>query len=179
DVGGTWHANTYPGLTCDIPSRYYSYTFAPNPNWSHVYSPGREIWAYLDRVARDFHLHDRIALLTEVADARWVDGGWLLRTSGGDEAQYDFIITAAGGLVHPVKPDIPGLDSFGGAVFHSAEWDHSVPLEGRRIGVIGTGSTGMQLTRALAPIAGRFELFQRTPQWVLPFGNRRYTRLAK
>jgi cation diffusion facilitator CzcD-associated flavoprotein CzcO len=179
DLGGTWHANTYPGLTCDIPSRYYSYTFAPNPNWSHVYSPGREIWAYLDRVARDFHLHDRIALLTEVADARWVDGAWLLRTSAGDEAQYDFIITAAGGLVHPVKPDIPGLDSFGGAVFHSAEWDHSVPLAGRRIGVIGTGSTGMQLTRALAPIAGRFELFQRTPQWVLPLGNRRYTRLAK
>jgi len=179
DVGGTWHANTYPGLTCDIPSRYYSYTFAPNPNWSRVYSPGREIWAYLDRVARDFELYDRIALRTEVAEAKWVDGRWLLRTSQGEEAEYDFIVTAAGGLVHTVKPDIPGLGSFGGAAFHSAEWDHSVPLEGRRIAVIGTGSTGMQLTRALAPIAGRLELFQRTPQWILPLGNRRYTRLSK
>ena len=178
-VGGTWHANTYPGLTCDIPSRYYSYTFAPNPDWSHVYSPGREIWAYLDRVARDFELHDRIALRTEVTEARWVDGRWLLRTSNGDEAEYDFIITAAGGLVHTVKPDIPGLGSFGGAVFHSAEWDHSVQLAGRRIAVIGTGSTGVQLTRALAPVAGQFELYQRTPQWILPLGNRRYSRLTR
>jgi glycine/D-amino acid oxidase-like deaminating enzyme len=113
DVGGTWHANTYPGLTCDVPSRYYSYTFAPNPNWSHVYSPGREIWAYLDRVARDFELYDRIALRTDVAEANWADGRWLLRTSNGEEVEYDFIVTAAGGLVHTVKPNIPGLDSFG------------------------------------------------------------------
>ena len=77
DIGGTWHANTYPGLTCDIPSRYYCYTFAPNPNWSRVYSPGREIWAYLDRVAREFELHDRISLNTEIVEARWVDGRWL------------------------------------------------------------------------------------------------------
>ena len=116
---------------------------------------------------------------TEVAEARWVDGRWLLRTSDGEEAGYDFIVTAAGGLVHTVKPDIQGLGSFGGAVFHSAEWDHSVPLEGQRIAVVGTGSTGMQLTRALAPIAGRFELFQRTPQWILPLPNRRYTRMTK
>ncbi len=179
DLGGTWHANTYPGLTCDIPSRYYSYTFAPNPDWSRVYSPGREIWAYLRRVARDFELHDRIALRTEVAEARWVDGRWLLTTSDGEQAEYDFIVTAAGGLVHTVKPDIPGLGSFAGAVFHSAEWDHSVALEGQRIAVIGTGSTGMQLTRALAPIAGRLGLFQRTPQWVFPVPNRRYTRMTR
>jgi cation diffusion facilitator CzcD-associated flavoprotein CzcO len=176
DVGGTWHANTYPGLSCDIPSRYYSYTFAPNPDWSHVYSPGREIWAYLDRVARDFELRDRISLRTEVSEARWLDGRWLLRTADGEEAEYDFIVTAAGGLVHTVKPDISGLDSFGGSVFHSAEWDHSVALQGRRIAVVGTGSTGVQLTRALAPIAARFELYQRTPQWVLPLPNRRYSR---
>jgi cation diffusion facilitator CzcD-associated flavoprotein CzcO len=178
-VGGTWHANTYPGLTCDIPSRYYSYTFAPNPRWSRVYSPGREIWAYLDRVAREFGLYERIQLRTEVTEARWEEGRWLLRTDRGEQAEYEFLITAAGGLVHTVTPDIPGLDSFAGAAFHSAEWDHSVPLAGRRIGVVGTGSTGMQLTRALAPIASRFELYQRTPQWVFPIPNRRYTRLAK
>ena len=164
--------------TCALPisSRYYSYTFAPNPDWTRVYSPGCEIWTYLDRVARDFDLQDRISLSSEVAEARWVDGRWLLRTSGGEEAHYDFIITATGGLVHTVKPDIPGLESFAGASFHSAEWDHSVALEGRRIGVVGTGSTGIQITRALAPVAGRFELYQRTPQWILPIGNRRYTR---
>jgi cation diffusion facilitator CzcD-associated flavoprotein CzcO len=175
-IGGTWHANTYPGLTCDIPSRYYSYTFAPNPNWSRVYSPGREIWAYLDRVAQDHGLRDRISLGSEVSEARWVDDRWLLRTRAGEEAEYDFIVTATGGLVHTVKPDIPGLDTFAGAAFHSAEWDHSVPLQGRRIAVIGTGSTGVQITRELAPVAGRFELYQRTAQWILPIGNRRYTR---
>lgn len=175
-IGGTWQANTYPGLSCDVPSRYYSYTFAPNPDWTHVYSPGPEIWAYLDRVARDYELYDRVSLGTEVAAARWVDGRWVLRTSAGEEAEYDFLITGAGGLVHTHKPPIPGLGSFAGASFHSAEWDHSVPLAGRRIGVIGTGSTGMQITRALAPVAGRYELYQRTPQWILPVGNRRYSR---
>jgi cation diffusion facilitator CzcD-associated flavoprotein CzcO len=178
-IGGTWHANTYPGLTCDIPSRYYSYTFAPNPNWSHVYSPGGEIRAYLERVARDFALHERISLSTEVAEARFLDGRWRVRTAAGDEAAYDFLIAATGGLVHPFKPDIPGLSSFSGAAFHSAEWDHSVALAGRRIAVIGTGSTGVQITRALAPLAGRFELYQRTPQWIFPVGNRRYSRLAR
>jgi len=178
-LGGTWRANTYPGLTCDIPSRYYSFTFAPNPDWSRLYSPGPEIWRYLDGVARRFALHERISLGTEVSEARWLDGRWLLRTSRGDEAEYDFIVTAAGALVHPVKPEIPGLDSFAGAVFHSAEWDHSVPLRDRRIAVIGTGSTGVQLTRALAPVASRFELYQRTPQWILPLANRRYTRLTR
>src|SRR5207244_3369640 len=107
-VGGTWHANTYPGLNCDVPSRAYSYTFAPNPDWSHMYSPGREIWAYIDKVARDFDLYDRISLSTEVAEARWTqEGRWRLRTRAGDEEDYDFVVTAAGGLVHTFKPDIP------------------------------------------------------------------------
>jgi cation diffusion facilitator CzcD-associated flavoprotein CzcO len=178
-LGGTWHANTYPGLTCDIPSRYYSYTFAPNPGWSRVFSPGAEILAYLERVAREYELDGRIAFSTEVAQARWERGSWSLRTATGSEARYDFLVTATGGLVHTVKPSIPGLDSFAGAAFHSAEFDHSVELEGRRIAVVGTGSTGVQLTRALAPVAGHFELYQRTPQWIFPMPNRRYTRLAK
>jgi len=109
-----------------------------------------------------------------------VDGGaWRLRTEDGREDAYDFIVTAAGGLVHTRKPDIPGLADFAGAAFHSAEWDHSVPLAGRRIGVVGTGSTGMQITRALAPVAGRYELYQRTPQWIMPIANRRYSRLSR
>ncbi len=179
DLGGTWHANTYPGLSCDVPSRYYQYTFAPNPDWSSLFSPGREIWEYLDRVAAQYGVRERTSFSTRVTECEWEDGAWHLRTDKGHDERYDFVITAAGGLVVTRKPQLPGLDSFGGASFHSAEWDHTVPLTGRRIGVIGTGSTGVQITRALAPIAAKFELYQRTPQWIAPLGNRRYTRLAR
>ena len=179
DLGGTWHANTYPGLSCDVPSRYYQYTFAPNPDWSHVFSPGPEIRAYLNRVADQYGVRERTSFRTRVKEAEWIDGHWRLRTEDGREEDYDFIVTAAGGLVHTKKPDIAGLGDFEGAVFHSAEWDHSVPLEGRRIGVIGTGSTGMQITRALAPVASHYELYQRTPQWVFPLGNRRYSKASR
>jgi cation diffusion facilitator CzcD-associated flavoprotein CzcO len=179
DLGGTWHANTYPGLSCDVPSRYYQYTFAPNPDWTHVYSSGREINAYLNRVADRYGIRERASLSTRVAEAEWDGGAWRLRTEDGREDPYDFIVTAAGGLVHTRKPDIPGLAEFAGAAFHSAEWDHSVPLAGRRIGVVGTGSTGMQITRALAPSAGHYELYQRTPQWIMPVANRRYSKLSR
>lgn len=178
-LGGTWHANTYPGLHCDVPSRNYEFSFAKNPDWSHVFSPGHEIWQYLDRVADEYGLKRHMSFTTEVEEARWRDGEWHLRTKAGHEARYDFIITAAGGLVHTRTPDLPGLDTFAGARFHSAEWDHTVPLEGRRIAVIGTGSTGMQITKALAPKAGSFSLFQRTPQWIYPLPNARYTPLGK
>ncbi|MBA2348508.1 MAG: NAD(P)/FAD-dependent oxidoreductase, partial [Solirubrobacterales bacterium] len=165
DFGGTWHANTYPGLSCDVASRYYQYTFAPNPDWTHVYSSGHEINAYLHRVADDFGLRAKTSFKTPVEEATWTGSEWVLRTKTGREGRYDFVITAAGGLVRTRKPAIDGLEDFTGDCFHSAEWDHSVPLDGRRIGVIGTGSTGMQITRALAPRAGYFELYQRTPQW--------------
>lgn len=180
-IGGTWHANSYPGLHCDVPSRNYQYTFAPNPDWSHLFSPGREIHDYIEKVARDFGLTDHISLSTPVADATWDEERhvWTLTTERGDVAEYDFLVSAVGGLVHTVKPDIPGLADFQGACFHSAEWDHSVALEGKRIAVIGTGSTGMQITKGLADVAGRYELYQRTAQWILPLPNRRYTRLGK
>jgi cation diffusion facilitator CzcD-associated flavoprotein CzcO len=179
DLGGTWHANTYPGLSCDVPSRYYQYTFAPNPDWTHVFSPGREIWEYIDGVARRFDVRRRISFNTAVVEGRWEDGRWVVRTDHGDFAEYDFLIAASGALVHTRKPAIPGLEDFAGASFHSAEWDHSVPLAGRRIAVIGTGSTGLQITRALAPVAARYELYQRTAQWIAPLANRRYTALGR
>ncbi len=174
DFGGTWHANTYPGLSCDVASRYYQYTFAPNPDWTWVYSPGSEISAYLHRVADDFGLRAKTSFSTPVQDATWTGREWVLRTKAGREQRFDFVITAAGGLVQTRRPAIPGLESFAGACFHSAEWDHSVPLDGRRIGLVGTGSTGMQVTRALAPRAAHFTLFQRTPQWIFPLPNFRY-----
>ena len=179
DLGGTWHANTYPGLHCDIASRYYQYTFAPNPNWSQRNASGREIWAYLNDVADHFGIREHTSFRTRVTEAEWVNGVWRLRSDDGCEEEYDFILTAAGGLVHTKKPALEGMETFAGDVFHSAEWDHSVPLEGKRVGVIGTGSTGMQITRALAPVAGEFTLFQRTPQWIFPVPNHRYMRLTR
>lgn len=179
DVGGTWRANTYPGLRIDIPGRFYQYRFAPNPDWNCLFAPGREIWEYLKRVADDFGVTPHVSLRTAVTEAEWTGDEWLLRTDDGRQKTYDFILTGAGLLVHPRIPELRGLETFEGAWFHSAEWDHSVPLEGKRIGVVGTGSTGVQIIKGLADVAGHLELYQRTPQWIWPFFNYRYRRTTK
>ncbi|MGZ4515149.1 MAG: flavin-containing monooxygenase [Mycobacterium sp.] len=178
EVGGTWRENTYPGLVCDIPSRVYQYTFAQNPNWSHLFSPGGEIQDYFRDVADRFGLRDRIRFGTEIVSARFQDGRWRLRTDAGAESTVDFLICATGVLHHPRLPSIAGLDDFGGHAFHSARWDHSVELRGRRIAIIGNGSTGVQLVCGLTGVAGRVMLFQRTAQWVLRLPNPRYSRFT-
>jgi cation diffusion facilitator CzcD-associated flavoprotein CzcO len=178
EVGGTWRDNTYPGLVCDIPSRVYQYTFARNPNWSHVFSPGGEIQAYFRDIADRFALRDRIRFGTEIVSARFEGGRWVLRTDAGAESTVDFLISACGVLHHPRMPSIAGLDDFEGHVFHSARWDHEVALQGRRIAVIGNGSTGVQLVCGLAGVAGKVMLFQRTAQWIVPVPNPRYSRFA-
>lgn len=179
EVGGTWRENTYPGLSCDVPSRFYSYSFAPNPDWSTNFSPGAEIWDYFRRVADRHGVRRHIRFGDEVVAARWDEGCWQLRTASGHEAQAEVLIAACGVLHHPRMPQIEGLESFGGASFHSARWDHSVPLDGRRVGVIGTGSTGVQITCALAPRVDRFALFQRTPQWILPAPQHAYSAVTR
>src|SRR4051812_16524767 len=143
DVGGTWRENRYPGLSCDVPSRYYSYSFGLNPDWTSVLSPGEEIWRYFQRVADRRGLRRRIRFDTEVAGATWEDGRWRVRTTGGDELSADVLVSATGVLHHPRTPHIEGLDTFAGRCFHSARWDHDAVLEGARVGVIGTGSTGV------------------------------------
>ncbi len=178
EVGGTWRDNTYPGLTCDVPSRVYQYTFARNPNWTHLFSPGCEIQSYFRGIADQFALRDRIRFNTEIVSARFEDGRWVLRTDAGAESRVDFLISATGALHHPRTPPIAGLDDFGGDAFHSARWDHSVPLAGRRIAVIGNGSTGVQLICGLAGAAGRLLLFQRTAQWIVRMPNPQYSRFA-
>jgi cation diffusion facilitator CzcD-associated flavoprotein CzcO len=178
EVGGTWRDNTYPGLVCDIPSRVYQYTFARNPNWSHVFSPGGEIQAYFRDIADRFALRDRIRFGTEIVSARFEGGRWVLRTDAGAQSTVDFLISACGVLHHPRMPSIAGLDDFEGHVFHSARWDHEVALQGRRIVVIGNGSTGVQLVCGLAGVAGKVMLFQRTAQWIVPVPNPRYSRFA-
>ncbi len=178
-VGGTWRENTYPGLSCDVPSHIYSYAFEPNPDWSRRYSPGAEIRAYFEGVAHKYGILPRIQFNQEVDQLVFEQGRWQLTLKSGQRDEADVVIAATGVLHHPMIPDIQGLDSFEGACFHSARWDHSVPIDGKRVGVIGTGSTAIQITGALVPRAEKFSLFQRTPQWIGPQENPAYTDAEK
>ena len=139
--GGTWRENTYPGIACDVPSHLYSYSFALTPDWSHRYSPGDEIQAYFERVTHEHELDGKIRFGDEVVSCEFTDGRWRLTTAGGHRDEVDVVIAATGVLHHPNVPDIAGLDTFAGASFHSSRWDHSVQLEGSRVGIVGTGST--------------------------------------
>ena len=174
-IGGTWRDNTYPGLTCDVPSFFYSYSFEPNPDWSHRFSPGPEILTYFERVAEKYDLLKYITFDTTVTSARYEDGGWLVETSGGEVFRADVLVDATGPLHIKHYPEIPGIESFEGARFHSADWDHDVELGGKRIGVIGNGSTGVQMMAPLSKVASHLTLFQRTPQWIFPVGNKPYS----
>jgi cation diffusion facilitator CzcD-associated flavoprotein CzcO len=178
-VGGTWRENTYPGLTCDVTSHSYTYAFAPNPDWSREYPAGPEIFGYFDSVSRKYGVDKFIRFNEEVVSCVYDSGKWHLRTKNGGEDTADFLIGATGVLHHPSYPDIKGLDSFEGALFHSSRWDHSVPLDGQRIGVIGTGSTGVQIITALADRAANLKHFQRTAQWIRPTVNAVYSEEEK
>lgn len=173
-LGGTWRENTYPGIACDVPSHLYSYSFALNPEWSHLFSPGAEIRAYLERVARERGVTEHIRFGDEVVRCEFVGGRWNLETAAGHRDSVDIVVAATGVLHHPRYPDIDGLDDFDGACFHSSRWDHTVAIDGKRVGVVGTGSTAVQITEAVVDRVARYSLFQRTPQWVLPQHNPAY-----
>ena len=184
DVGGTWRDNTYPGAACDVPSQLYSFSFAPNPDWSMSFSPQPEIQAYLQRVAREAGVLDRFVFDTRVETARWDDDQqrWMVEVTGPDgPATYAArtVLSGAGGLSEPKLPEIEGIETFQGDVFHSAQWDHSVDLTGKRVAVIGTGASAIQLVPELQRIAGHVDLYQRTAPYVLPRHDRRYSSLEK
>jgi cation diffusion facilitator CzcD-associated flavoprotein CzcO len=170
-LGGTWRENTYPGVACDVPSYLYSFSFAPNPDWSHYFSPGPEILEYLENVAHQYGVEKRIKFNTEVTRMDYLGGKWHIELSDGTTDEADVVIAATGVLHHPKYPDIEGLDSFEGPMFHTARWDHSVELENRRVGLIGTGSSAVQIVATITPIVKQLVLFQRTPQWVLGIPN--------
>jgi cation diffusion facilitator CzcD-associated flavoprotein CzcO len=175
DLGGTWRANTYPGLTCDVPSHLYCYSFALNPEWSHMYPPGEEIQQYFAGVAERFGAMPHIRFGDEVVRCVFGNGRWNLTTAAGHHDEVDVLIAATGVLHHPQYPEIEGLASFGGAVFHSSQWDHGVEIDGRRVGIVGTGSTATQIASAIAERVERLVVFQRTPQWIMPATNPAFT----
>ncbi|RHW27181.1 NAD(P)/FAD-dependent oxidoreductase [Nocardioides immobilis] len=184
DVGGTWHINTYPGAECDVPSQLYSYSFALNPSWSKVYSPQQEIWEYTKRVAEDADVLDRFVFNTAVVDATWDDTAqrWRVTTTDGEYAART-VISGSGGLSEPRLPEIDGIDTFQGEVFHSARWNHDVDLTGKRVAVIGTGASAVQLVpelqKTLQSSGGHIDVYQRTPNWIIPRNERRFTAIEK
>ena len=175
-VGGTWRENTYPGLTCDVPSFFYSYSFEPNADWTHRFPPGPEILTYFQRVAEKYDLLKYISFGQEVESARWEDGAWSIETASGEKTTADVLIAACGPLHKKHYPQIDGIESFEGAIFHSAAWDHDVELAGKRIGVVGTGSSAVQMMAPLSKVASHLTMFQRTAQWIVPLGNKAYSR---
>jgi cation diffusion facilitator CzcD-associated flavoprotein CzcO len=171
-LGGTWRDNTYPGLYCDVPSRIYQYSFAKNPGWLQTFSRGSDILQYLIGVADDHGLSPNFRYDTEiVAAALNDDGTWTVTTSAGSNEVFDFVVCATGFLHHPYMPQIEGLEAFEGVVFHTARWDHSVNFATQQVGIIGTGSTGVQVATALSGKVKHLTVFQRTPQWILPIPN--------
>lgn len=180
EVGGVWRDNVYPGVACDIPSQLYSLSFRLNPSWSRVYSPGGEIHGYLKAVAREEGLLPYIRFQTRLERAEWSEeeSRWLVTTSKG-VYRVQFVLAAMGHLTEAKLPDIPGIETFTGEFFHSARWDNSKSLEGKRIGVVGTGASAIQLIPELAKTAEQLVVFQRTAPWVEAKRDRPYTEAEK
>ncbi len=168
-VGGTWRDNSYPGCACDVASILYSFSFEQNPDWSRTFPSQPELWDYLKRVADKYGVTPYIRFKHPVTMTEYDPAAnlWRLQTPHGTVSAR-FVISAAGGLSEPARPDIPGLDTFKGALFHSAQWDHAHELDGERVAVIGTGASSIQIIPAIAPIAARVDVYQRTAAWVAP-----------
>ena len=177
EVGGTWRDNSYPGCACDVQSHLYSFSFAPNPDWTRSFSPQSEIWDYLKRCARDFQLLPHIRFRHDVREAAWDDQAqvWRIETSRGSYTARALVM-ASGALSEPSLPALPGLENFRGRVFHSARWAHDYDLTKRRVAVVGTGASAIQFVPEIQPVVERLHLFQRTPPWIMPRRDRALTR---
>ena len=176
DVGGVWRDNTYPGAACDVPSHLYSLSFAPRSDWSRRFAPQGEIHQYLRNVARDFDVLRHIRFDTEVLGAAFDEatGRWRLTLAGDGEHEADVLITATGQLSRPSTPDVPGLDSFRGTMFHSARWEHDHDFRDERVAVLGTGASAVQFVPAIASRTTRLTVFQRSAPYVLGKPDRAY-----
>jgi cation diffusion facilitator CzcD-associated flavoprotein CzcO len=179
-VGGTWRRNTYPGAACDVQSHLYSYSFAPNKSWSRTYARQPEILTYLESVADDFDLRRHLMLNTEVRSVSWNPdtSSWDCRLDRAGHAATltaDVVVCAVGLFGSPKQPEIEGLTDFTGPILHTARWNHGVELVGKKVAVIGTGASGVQVVPELAKVAERVTVFQRTPPWMVPKDDRRYS----
>jgi cation diffusion facilitator CzcD-associated flavoprotein CzcO len=181
EIGGTWRDNTYPGAACDVPSHVYSLSFEQNPNWSQRYATSGEIQEYLLDVVAKWNLRQYMRLDTEIVEARFDEdaGAWDLQTSRGDSFKARIVIAGVGGLVDPAYPEIPGMSDFEGDMMHTARWNHEVDLANKRVSVIGTGASAVQVVPAIAPIVALLTVFQRTPAWVVAKFDRFYPRWVK
>ena len=169
EVGGTWRDNRYPGCACDVPSRLYSFSFDQNPSWSRDYATAPEIWAYLRDVADRYGVRERVAFGADLRSAHYDEdtARWLLTAADGRQWTCDALVLGTGALHQPRRPDIEGLQDFAGPVLHTAEWPERAELDGRRVAVVGTGASAVQLIPEVAPRAARTTVFQRTPAWTL------------
>jgi cation diffusion facilitator CzcD-associated flavoprotein CzcO/acetyl esterase/lipase len=175
-VGGVWRDNTYPGAACDVPSQLYSFSFEPNPDWSRRYSPQSEILEYLDRCVDRYGLGSNLRLGTEVARAEFDQnaGWWRIETTSGETIEADVLVSACGQLNRPALTRIPGAERFGGPIFHTARWDHDVEMEGKRVAVIGTGASTIQVVPAIAEQVAQLDVYQRSAPYVIPKKDRSY-----
>lgn len=180
-IGGTWWHNTYPGAACDIPSHLYCYSFEPNPNWSRKYSPQPEIQAYIERCAEKYDIKRHIRLNTAVKQFVFDDSRklWIAQLANGSEVASRHVIFASGGLHLPAYPEIAGMDSFAGPSMHSAQWDHSVDFVGKRVAVIGSAASAIQLIPELAAVAEHLDVYQRTPNYIAPRNDRAFSPAEK
>ena len=180
DVGGTWRDNTYPGAACDVPSHLYSYSFALNPDWSRSFSTQPEIQRYIQGVADKFGVRDKHVFDCDVQSLHWDDENaqWSVQTDKG-RFIAKVVVTAVGALCEPSLPDIKGINDFQGTIFHSAQWDHDSDLTGKRVAVIGTGASAIQIVPAIADKVAHMDVYQRTAPWLLPRFDRPYTGIEK
>jgi cation diffusion facilitator CzcD-associated flavoprotein CzcO len=180
-LGGTWRENTYPGAACDVPSFAYCFSFAQKTDWTRKWSPQPEILEYMDDCARKFGVLEHIRFDTEIAGARFDETAqvWRLRTVAGEEVEADVLVSAVGQLNRPHVPELPGLDRFRGEKFHSARWNHGYDLRGKRVAVVGNAASAIQFIPQIAPEVERLFVLQRSPNWMLPRGDRAYAELEK
>jgi len=176
-VGGTWRTNSYPGAACDVPSHLYSYSFAMKPDWTKTYANQPEILQYFEECADRFGIRPHLRVNTTVVSAEWdaVAMVWRLTDSAGGQATARVLVSALGTFNAPLVPEFEGLDSFEGKYWHSSRWDHQQDLSGKRVAVIGTGASAVQIVPALAPSVRHLTMFQRSPSWILPRSDKQFT----
>jgi cation diffusion facilitator CzcD-associated flavoprotein CzcO len=181
EIGGTWRDNTYPGAACDVPSHVYSFSFEQKPDWSRAFAEAGEIQGYLLDVVEKWKLRPHLRLGVEIVEARFdeAEGRWHLTTGSDERITTRCVIAGVGGLVDPALPDIKGIQSFGGEIFHTARWRHDVDITGKRVAVIGTGASAVQVVPSIAPTVAKLTVFQRTAAWVMPKRDKRYSESAK